>query len=45
MSFDPCNCPLKIQESIGTPTPKVGTHLGVWGFISSHSLALPGDEM
>jgi hypothetical protein len=23
MSFDPCNRPLKIWESIGTPTPKV----------------------
>jgi len=42
MSFDPCNCPLKIWKSIKTPTPKVGVHLGVWGFISSHSLALPG---
>jgi hypothetical protein len=37
MSFDPYNCPLKTWESIGTPTPKVGTHLGVWGFIPSHS--------
>ncbi|CAM6037617.1 unnamed protein product [Sphagnum compactum] len=27
MSFGPCNCPLKIRESIGTPTPKVGFHL------------------
>jgi len=33
MSFDPCNHPLKIWESIGTPTPKVKAHLGVWGFI------------
>jgi hypothetical protein len=40
MSFDPCNCPLKIRESIGTPIPKVGAHLGVWGFIPSHSLTL-----
>jgi hypothetical protein len=23
MSFDPCNFPLKIWESIGTPTPKL----------------------
>ncbi len=38
MSFDYCNCPLKIWESIGTPTPKMGAHLGVWGFIPSHSL-------
>jgi len=36
MSFDPCNYPLKTWESIGTPTPKVGAHLGVWGFIPSH---------
>jgi hypothetical protein len=43
MSFDPCNGPLKIRESIGTPpTPKVGAHLGVWGFIPSHSPSLPG---
>jgi hypothetical protein len=31
MSLAPWNCLLKIRESIGTPTPKVGTHLGVWG--------------
>jgi len=42
MGFDPCNCSLKIQESIGTPTPQVGVTLGVWGFILSHSPALPG---
>jgi hypothetical protein len=36
MSFDPCNRPLKIWESIETPTPKVGAHLGVWRFIPSH---------
>jgi hypothetical protein len=41
MSFDPWNCSLKIQKSIGTPTPIVGAHLGVWGFILSHSLTLP----
>jgi hypothetical protein len=40
MSFDPCNGLSKIQESIGTPIPKVGINLGVWGFIPSHSLAL-----
>jgi hypothetical protein len=38
ISFDPCNRSLKIWESIGTPTPKVGAHLGVWRFI--HSLTL-----
>ncbi len=29
MNFDPYNRSLKIWESIGTPTPKVGAHLGV----------------
>jgi len=42
MSFDPWNCPLKIWESTRTPTPKVKVHLGVWGFIPLHSLALLG---
>jgi len=42
MSFDPCNRRLKIQKSIGTLTPKVGVHLGVWGFIPSHFPTLPG---
>jgi hypothetical protein len=42
MHFDPCNCSLKIQESIGTPTPQVGVALGVWRFILSHSLAFLG---
>jgi len=42
MGFNPCNCSMKIRESTETPTPKVGTHLGVWGFIPSHSLTLPG---
>jgi hypothetical protein len=41
IGFDPYNCSLKIWKSTGTPTPKVGVHLGVWGFIPSHSLALP----
>ncbi len=41
MGFDPCICPLKIRESIGTPTPKMGVHLGMWGFIPSHSFAFP----
>jgi hypothetical protein len=40
VSFDPYNCPLKIQESIGTDLPKAGSHLGVWGFIPSHFLTL-----
>ncbi len=42
MGFNPCNRSLKIRESTETPTPKVGTHLGVWGFIPSHSLTLLG---
>jgi len=41
MGFDPCNHFLKVQESIKTPTPKVGTQLGVWGFIPSHCPTLP----
>ncbi len=36
MNFDPWDCSLKIWDSIGTPTPKVGIHLGVCGFIPSH---------
>ncbi len=42
MNFDPCNRLLKIWKSIGTPTSKVGNHLGVWGFIPSHFLTLSG---
>jgi hypothetical protein len=42
MAFDPCNRSLKIWESIETLTPKVGAHLGVWGFIPSHSPTLMG---
>jgi hypothetical protein len=41
MGFDPWNCSTKIWESIRTPTPKVGAHLGVWRFIPSHSPTLP----
>jgi len=33
---------LKIQESIGTPSHKVEVHLGMWGFILSHSPTLLG---
>jgi hypothetical protein len=42
LKFDPCNCFLKIQDSIGTPTPKVEAPLEVWGFILSHFPTLPG---
>ncbi len=41
MGFDPCIRPLKIRKSIGTLTPKMKVHLGFWGFIPSHSFALP----
>jgi hypothetical protein len=40
ISFDPCDCPLNIQESIEIPILKVGAHLGVWGFILSNSPTL-----
>jgi hypothetical protein len=33
LGFDPCNYSINIQESTGTPTPKVEAPLGVWGFI------------
>jgi hypothetical protein len=42
LNFDPSNRSLKFQESIGTPSPKVGVALGVWGLTPSHSLTLPG---
>ncbi len=41
LGFDPYNLFLNIRESIGTPIPKVGVPLGVWGPIPSHFLALP----
>jgi hypothetical protein len=40
LSFDPSNCSLKFWKSTGTPSPKVGVALGVWGFIPSYSLTL-----
>jgi hypothetical protein len=42
MGFDSCNFSLKIWESTGTPTPKVGAPLGMWGFIPSHFPTLLG---
>jgi hypothetical protein len=42
MGFDPCDRLLKVQESIGTLTPTMGVHLGVWGFTPSHSFAFLG---
>jgi hypothetical protein len=41
MGFDPYNRFLKIRESIGTLTPKVGAQLWVWRFIPSHFPTLP----
>jgi hypothetical protein len=38
MGFDPWNYALEIRESIGTPTPMLGVHLGVWGYEPSHFL-------
>jgi hypothetical protein len=40
MHFGPYNCRLKILESIRIPIPKMGVHLGVWGFIPSLSYIL-----
>jgi len=45
MSFNHYNFLLKIRESIGTPTLKMGTHLGVWGFIPSTFLHFQKHEM
>jgi len=42
MSFDSCNCFLKIQKSIKILILEVGAHLGVCGFILSHSPTFPG---
>jgi hypothetical protein len=39
-SFDSWNRSLKFQESTGTPSPKVGVVLGVWGLTPSYSLTL-----
>jgi hypothetical protein len=42
LSFDPWNRSLKFWESTGTPSPKVGIALGVWGFTPSHFPTFPG---
>jgi hypothetical protein len=42
MKFDLWNFSFKIWESIETPTPKVGAHLGVCGFIPSYPLTFLG---
>jgi len=42
LSFDPSNWSLKFWESTGTPSPKVGVALGVWGLTPSHSPTLSG---
>ncbi len=40
LSFDPLNRFLKFWKSTGTPSPKVGVALGMWGFIPSLSYTL-----
>jgi len=42
IGFDLCNRSLKIRESIMTPTPQMGAHLGMWRFFLSHSPTLLG---
>ncbi len=42
LRFDPSNWSLKCRESTGTPSPKAGVALGVWGFTLSHFPTLPG---
>ncbi len=42
LGFNPYNHSLNIWKPIGTPTPKVGAPLGMWGFIPSHFLSFPG---
>jgi hypothetical protein len=42
LRFDPSNRSLKFWKSTGTPSPKVGVALGVWGFTPSHFLTLSG---
>jgi hypothetical protein len=42
MSFDPCNCPLKIWESIWYSNSQNGSSLGSVRVHSSHSFALLG---
>jgi hypothetical protein len=41
LGFHPYNYLLKIWESTGTLTLKMGVHLEVWRFFPSHSFALP----
>jgi hypothetical protein len=42
LRVDPWNRSLKLWESTGTPSPKVGVALGVWGFTPSHFPTLSG---
>jgi hypothetical protein len=44
LGFDLRNHSLNIRESITTPIPNMGVHLGVWGFFPSHSFALSRHE-
>jgi len=43
--FGPFDYSLKIWKSIGTPTPKMGAHLRMNGFILSHLPTLQKHEM
>jgi hypothetical protein len=40
LRFDPSTRPLKFRESTGTPSPKLGVALGMWGLTPSHSPTL-----
>jgi hypothetical protein len=40
LNFDPWNHSLKFWKSTGTPFPKVGVALGMWGYTPSYSLTL-----
>jgi hypothetical protein len=42
LRFDPSNWSLKFWESTGTPSPKAGVALGMWGFTPSHFPTLLG---
>jgi len=44
LGFDLCNRSLNIRESTRTPIPKMGIHLGVWGFFPHILLHSQGHE-
>jgi hypothetical protein len=41
-SLTPAIALWRFGSPFGTPTPKMGVYLGVWGFTPSHFLTLPG---